>query len=177
MRLLLIGLMMVLAACDTVVVQSSAPTLPPPTVDPGPQLSARQATNNFATVVRRVEPVAEQYCRQSGQQNCDFLIVVDDRPGQPVNAYQTLDRTGRPIIGFTASMIVEVRNQDELAFVLAHEAAHHIRGHIVRQQQNAALGAVVLGGLAGGLGSSGAATGDTAQRVGGVGRASWRGRG
>ena len=40
------------------------------------------------------------------------------------------------------------RNRDELAFVMGHEAAHHIEGHIPRQQQNAAAGAILLGGLA-----------------------------
>ena len=36
----------------------------------------------------------------------------------------------------------------ELAFVLGHETAHHIAGHIERQQQNAVAGAVIFAGLA-----------------------------
>jgi len=31
---------------------------------------------------------------------------------------------------------------------MSHEAAHHIRGHIARQQQNALAGAVIFSGLA-----------------------------
>jgi len=31
---------------------------------------------------------------------------------------------------------------------MGHEAAHHIAGHIPRQQQSAAAGAVILGGIA-----------------------------
>jgi predicted Zn-dependent protease len=80
--------------------------------------------------------------------NCDFNIVVDDRPGQPANAYQTVDRNGRPVIAFTLALIADVRNEDELAFVMGHEAAHHIAGHIGRQQQNAVAGAVIFAGLA-----------------------------
>src|SRR6056297_3315362 len=112
-------------------------------------LSERRAAMQFVEVVETVEPVAERECRSRAPRlNCDFRIVVDDRPGQPVNAYQTLDRNGRPIIAFTLAMIAEARNRDELAFVLSHEAAHHIAGHIPRQQQNAAAGAILLGGLA-----------------------------
>ncbi|EBA13037.1 M48 family metallopeptidase [Roseobacter sp. CCS2] len=158
MRLLPIVFMLVLGACTPVVVDqpggAPAPALQP-TQDTPPRLSQRQAINNFEFVVRRVEPVAEQFCRaRSQQENCDFRIVVDDRPGQGVNAFQTLDRSGRPIIGFTVPLIAEARNRDELAFVMAHEAAHHIRGHIAQQQQNAALGGLLIGSLAGALGAT-----------------------
>ena len=95
-------------------------------------------------VVQIVEPVAERECRaRTTGVNCDFNIVVDDRPGLPANAFQTLDRNGRPVIAFTLALIAEARNEDEIAFVLGHEAAHHIAGHIRRQQQNALAGAVI----------------------------------
>ncbi|MEI4234354.1 M48 family metallopeptidase [Roseovarius sp. D22-M7] len=114
-----------------------------------PEMPTRAEVQRFLTVMRRVEPVAERECRnRAPRSNCDFRIVVDDRPGQQINAYQTLDRSGRPIIAFTLPMIAAVRNADELAFVMGHEAAHHIEGHIPRQQQNAAAGAILLGGLA-----------------------------
>jgi Zn-dependent protease with chaperone function len=114
-----------------------------------PDMPTRAEVQRFSTVVQRVKPVAERECRnRSPQLNCDFRILVDDRPGQQINAFYTQDRSGRPIIGFTLPMIAAVRNTDELAFVLGHEAAHHIAGHIPRQQQNAAAGALILGGLA-----------------------------
>jgi predicted Zn-dependent protease len=122
---------------------------------------------NFRAVVSRIEPLAEQMCRERAlQSNCDFRIVVDERPNQPVNAYQTLDRSGRPILAFTIPLLQDARNQDEIAFVMAHEAAHHIEGHIARQQQNAALGASILGALAGRLGTATPETIDSAQRLG-----------
>ena len=103
----------------------------------------------FRDVVSRVEPVAERICRREAPDvNCDFKIMIDERAGQPANAFQTLDKDGRPIIAFTLAIIADVRNSDELAFVMSHEAAHHIAGHIPRQQQNATTGAFVLGGLA-----------------------------
>ncbi len=95
-----------------------------------------------------MEPVAEQVCRERAPRaNCDFKIVIDDRADQPPNAFQTLDRSGRPIIAFTLALIAESRNRDELAFILGHEAAHHIAGHLPRQRESALEGAV-LGGLA-----------------------------
>jgi len=89
--------------------------------------------------------VAERICRAERRDNCDFLIVVDNRPGQPPNAFQTLDRSGRPVLAFNLALIGSVRNADELAFVVGHEAAHHIARHIDRQNRNAALGAAVFG--------------------------------
>jgi len=51
--------------------------------------------------------------------------------------------------------------------VLGHEAAHHIAGHLARQQQNATLGAAVFGALAArtGAGTSGV---QSAQELGAV---------
>ncbi|KQI71536.1 peptidase M48 [Loktanella sp. 5RATIMAR09] len=165
MRFLPLVLCAVISACSPVlleappsqpVMQAAAPV--------SPRLSQRQAVENFDFVVRRVKPVAEQFCRNSGQQsNCDFQIVIDTRAESGVNAFQTLDRAGRPVIGFTVPLIAEARNRDELAFVMAHEAAHHIRGHIARQQQNAAVGGLLVGALAGALGATDI---EGAQRIG-----------
>lgn len=113
--------------------------------------------SQFRTVAARVEPVAERICREHARSaNCDFNIVIDDRPGLQPNAYQTLDKNNRPILAFTLSILADVENADQLAFVMSHEAAHHIAGHIPRQQQNAMTGAILLGGLASltGAGSS-----------------------
>tara|TARA_R110002110_G_scaffold86152_2_gene224843 strand:+ start:1557 stop:2273 length:717 start_codon:yes stop_codon:yes gene_type:complete len=141
--------LLALAACEVAPVQTGpAPGTPPPTQS-GPTLTPAQAARSFARVVQVVEPVAERQCRtRTSGVNCDFKIVVDDRPGQPANAFQTLDSSGRPVVAFTLALIAGARNEDELAFVLGHEAAHHIAGHIGRQQQNAVAGAVIFAGLA-----------------------------
>ncbi|KIN60196.1 Peptidase, M48 family [Sulfitobacter noctilucae] len=156
-----------LAACDVVPVQQ-APGTPTP-VQPtssGPTLSANQAARSFVSVVQTVEPVAERECRtRTSGVNCDFNIVIDDRPGQPANAFQTLDKQGRPVVAFTLALIADARNEDELAFVLGHEAAHHIAGHIGRQQQNAVAGAVIFSGLAT-LAGGGAEAVRSAQQLG-----------
>ncbi|MCX7567191.1 M48 family metallopeptidase [Sulfitobacter sp. F26169L] len=162
---LALGFVAALAACEVTPVSPAGPgqaTTPPQTSAP----SARTNARSFLRVVSRVEPVAERECRARTQNvNCDFNIVVDDRPGQPANAYQTLDRQGRPIIAFTLALIGDARNEDELAFVLGHEAAHHIAGHIGRQQQNAVAGAVIFAGLATLSGGDASAV-ESAQRLG-----------
>jgi len=141
-----LGFVAALAACEVVPVQQAGPA--PGAMQPA-TLDIRTSARNFARVVNVVEPVAEREClARTRNVNCDFNIVVDDRPGQPANAFQTLDRQGRPIIAFTLALIEDARNEDELAFVMGHEAAHHIAGHIGRQQQNAVAGAVIFAGLA-----------------------------
>ncbi|OWU86695.1 peptidase M48 [Oceanicola sp. 22II-s10i] len=121
------------------------------------EAEASAAARRFVNVVRTVEPVAEGECRRlSPGLNCDFLIVVDDRPGQPSNAFQTLDGSGRPVLAFTLPLIADVQNEDEMAFIMSHEAAHHIRAHLNRQRTNATAGAQVFGVLASIAGAGGA---------------------
>ncbi len=113
------------------------------------ELTPEEAVNIFAEVLTSVEPVAERECRRSGRNvNCDFLIAVDPNPRAPPNAFQSEDEQGRPILTFTASLIGSVRNADELAFVMGHEAAHHIENHLYRQRVNAESAAEVFAELA-----------------------------
>ncbi|PZO64221.1 MAG: peptidase M48 [Paracoccus denitrificans] len=112
--------------------------------------TAQGAARNFITVITAMEPAVEREClqRRQGPINCDFQFVVDDRPGQEPNAFQTLDNNGRPIIGFTLSLLAAARNADELAFVVGHEASHHILNHISQKTSAAQAGAAILTGLA-----------------------------
>lgn len=145
------------AGCDVAGPVTQPTTLQPTTVQPtkvaGPATQRpttdRAVARAFIQVVDQLEPVAERECRaRAPRLNCDFLIVVDDRPGQPANAFQTIDDTGRPIIAFTLALIADARNVDEIAFVMAHEAAHHIEDHLGQQQRIATIGATVFGQLA-----------------------------
>lgn len=146
MRWFALTAMMILAGCVSAV---EMPQAQRPMAVGAPVVTSQITPRSFSQVASRVEPVAERECQmRRPRANCDFQIVVDNRPGQPANAYQTLDRSGRPIIGFTVALLDDMANTDELAFVMAHEAAHHIADHIPRQQQNAAAGAVIFAGLA-----------------------------
>ncbi len=120
-------------------------------------LDPDSAARNFVAIVNAVEPVAEAECRARNANrtyNCDFQIAVDDRPRMPANAFQTRDDADRPIIVFTLALINDVQNADEMAFVMAHEASHHILGHLDRQDQNARQGAEVFAELAAITGST-----------------------
>src|SRR5690554_3657632 len=115
MRKITLLCVLALAACDAPPPTSGIPSGQPkrPTIStPG---SANLA--QFRSVVAAVEPVAERECRARANINCDFQIKVDDRPGQPANAFQTVDAQGRPVLAFNLALIAEVRNRDELAFV------------------------------------------------------------
>lgn len=129
--------------------------------------SPRQAAQNFISVIGRMEPAVERECvaRRTTNINCDYQFVVDDRLELEPNAFQTLDSSGRPIIGFTVSLIAAAQNADELAFVVGHEASHHILNHLNRKASSATAGAVILGGLAAAAGAD-SSTISTIQQVG-----------
>lgn len=145
-----------LTACQTTTAPAPQRSAPPPKA---PKISVSQAESRLSPIIARMEPVAERECRARTPRgtNCDYKISVDPRTDIPPNAFQTVDKNGRPLIIFTAPLIAETRNQHELAFVMGHEAAHHIAGHLNRSQADALTGAAlgaILVGLAGGSASS-----------------------
>ncbi len=152
----------VLSGCMTLPDGSSLPSK----ADVRPQIAIPTRVH-FRSVVSDVEPVVETLCqRVDSSRNCDFLITVDDTPGAQANAYQTIDVRGRPVIAFTVALLGDMQNDDEFAFVLAHEASHHIAGHLERTQRNAALGAMIFGELAGAFGGGIPSDVQTAQKIG-----------
>ena len=153
-----------LSGCGVAVVTAPSPA---PVEQPTEwAMTPEQAARSFERVVQAVEPVAEEECRRrTVGANCDFRIGVDTRPYVPANAYQTVDDAGRPVVIFTIALIASVQNADELAFVMGHESAHHIAGHLDRQRINAEAGAVIFGELAS-LTGGGARDVATAQELG-----------
>lgn len=130
---------------------SSAPDVTVPTNDAGKSraLGSDATAKGFAQVVSAVQPVAVDECRRRTKgANCDFRILVDANRRAPANAFQTIDENGRPVLTFTVALIEAVKNADELAFVMGHEASHHIAGHLERQEQNAESAAKVFSDLA-----------------------------
>lgn len=151
-------LCLALQACTEV--SPPATPLPAPVASPATRL-------NFAEVVARVEPLAEQLCRERSQPGtkCDFVIYVDPDPKRPPNAFQTRDRAGRPVVGMTVALVNQMRNADELAFVLGHETAHHILGHIDLTIEQAMEGAL-LGGILASINGGDDQSIATAQKIG-----------
>jgi predicted Zn-dependent protease len=125
---------------------ATPPVEPPPA---GTAVLPAVSPDRFLAVARDVEPVAEALCRsETPDQNCDFAILVDRDPRVGANAFQALDRSGRPIIILTLGLVAILESEDELAFVLGHEAGHHIARHIPQQRESAAEGARVFGEIA-----------------------------
>jgi Zn-dependent protease with chaperone function len=146
---ILIAALALLAGCAVPMAQMPPPASGVSTVSPEISARADLVANRFVRVVNQVEPVAESICREETERLlCDFHIMVDADPDAPANAYQTQDRWGRPIIIFTVALIADAQNEDELAFVLGHEASHHLLGHIKKSSEGAKAGAVIFGNLA-----------------------------
>lgn len=148
MKKLLMVMILALAGCV-----ETAPAEQPKTLTVKEEAQIKSAVTRFKSVLKRVEPVAEAECRRrTDGVNCDYLIKLDDRLGQYPNAFQTEDKTGRPEIVFTVSLLKDVKNQDELALIMGHEAAHHIEGHLKQRKANAVAGAVMFGLLGASVG-------------------------
>jgi len=140
-RLILLVIALFLAAC-------SAETLREQSVAEWEASDAPVTVQTFREVSRAIGDEARAQClRASRGQNCDFRILVDLNPKAPANAFQTLDDKKQPVIIFTRSMIQSAQNADELAFVMGHEAAHHVLSHIARQSENASASAAKFGDL------------------------------
>ncbi|NKX44207.1 M48 family metallopeptidase [Roseicyclus persicicus] len=158
------ALILVAAAALSACVPALSPPPPGPPSEAELAARARQAVRNFDEVVARVEPVAEQVCREeTPDQPCDFAIYVDRAPESGVNAFHLIDPNGQPAIIFTLGLIAVARNTDELAFIMGHEAGHHIARHIPQAQARAAEGARVFAELARSGGASAAEIGEAAQ--------------
>jgi Zn-dependent protease with chaperone function len=142
MRWLILSLTALLGACSISVTTYQ-------TGDEGADATPATAVD-FKQVVNAVRPVATAECRNRARvgTNCDFRVVLDPNRRAAPNAYQSLDDDGRPVLTFTANLIPMMRNADELAFIISHESAHHISGHLVRQEENAEKGATAFAGLA-----------------------------
>lgn len=129
MRWAMMTVFLVVAGCDVAGVQTSA--LP---------VTRDHALQNFELAVARVLPVAQDRCQESAlPRSCHFQIVVDDRPGRSPNAFQSVDESGHPVLTFTSALIADARNPDEIALIVAHEAAHHIDGHLTQLNQQVAF--------------------------------------
>lgn len=138
-----------------------------PKPDNTPKRNVNTAVKSFDKVVGRMRPAMERTCKEANpRMRCDFRVYLENREGRRnvVNAYQTLGRDGAPEIYFTTALVAETRNDDELAFVLGHEAAHHIAGHLQERAAATQAGALILGSLASAYG--GGAIVDAASQTG-----------
>ncbi len=160
-RLTYLLLPLMLAACEAEILRVQ------------PAVEWQQDTDDFRVEAIKFQEISQKVGQQARTEcltrsdvtNCDFTILVDLDPKAPANAFQTLDDNNQPVIIFTRSMIQSAQNPDELAFVMGHEAAHHILRHIPRQTVNARESAEIFGELAR-LGGADGADVEKAQKLG-----------
>lgn len=103
--------------------------------------SDAQNRNLIANVAGRLKKAAGPVCEQSGYTKCHFEVVYD--PDSTVNAYAS---DGYKITIFKG-LLQYLKNNDEVAAVVAHEMGHHLANHNEETRQNAETGAVVAGVL------------------------------
>ncbi len=159
--------------------QAPAPTpTPNPTAKPtasqpaGPQYFRSEASGfaAYQRISKQIDPIATRICRQQNQSKpatfCDFQFMVSKNPNQPPNAFQSVDRSGRPVIAFNSNMLRAVKNDDEIGFILAHETGHQIAGHLSKKRTNATAGGIFGAILAGVIGADAQLGADLGSSIG-----------
>jgi Zn-dependent protease with chaperone function len=147
-------LLIVVSACSPTTyavprLESSDRVAPVDVPPPGGRARTRA---DYGRVLSRIEPAAEAICREEApgkpRSYCDIRFVYDKNPKTPPNAFQTRGQDGGPLVVMTASLLGQMRTDDEIAVVLSHESAHHIARHLDRRAQGQLLGALSGGGIA-----------------------------
>jgi Zn-dependent protease with chaperone function len=153
MRVIILGALFFSIACSPQMTLAPQPNL---TQSSNMQvLVAKDLPKRFVMAVRSMRPVLVKTCLKLREdRNCDFVISVNLDPMSPPNAFQTVDEKGRPLLLFSITLIDDMKNVDEIAFVIGHEGAHHILGHLEHQKKSAAGGATLFEVLAAALGGS-----------------------
>lgn len=130
--------LLTIAACSETVVET-APTQPSNTAQYGQARTLAEGKASFARVSKRVLPEARKACRRVHKaragSKCAFRLIVRPDAGNTPDARFTRNPSGRPIIVFNYAMLQFLRDDDEMAMVLAHEMAHQIADHIERGQR------------------------------------------
>lgn len=126
--------------------------------------SDAEKTAMLSRVAGRVARASEPLCRAYIDNACAFRIGL--QRGSEINAFAS----GSNLVGVTGGMMEAVRNDAELAAVVAHEFGHHLARHIeragTRTQAGALAGALLGAYLGGGVGAqAGAQLGGGAARL------------
>lgn len=93
----------------------------------------------LASITGRLKKNAKPLCDYAQYESCYFQTVYD--PGGEVNAYAS---EGYKITVYRG-LLQYLKNNDEIATVVAHEMGHHLANHNQEKQDNAAVGAAVSG--------------------------------
>lgn len=106
-------------------------------------MTASEASQTLAAIVRRIHPVGQQVCQEARSGNCYWRYRFS--PDRSLNAAST--ESGYVILN--RGLVELTANDDEIAFVLGHELGHHTANHPATGSTNARVGGLI-GGLLGG---------------------------
>ncbi|WP_435641570.1 M48 family metallopeptidase [Micavibrio aeruginosavorus] len=101
--------------------------------------SDKQYKNTLATISSKLSKSAKPLCEDSGYKECRFKVTYS--PDDTVNAYASEGYK----ITIHKGLLQYLKNNDEMAAVVAHEMGHHLAQHNEETMQNAAAGAAVSG--------------------------------
>lgn len=93
----------------------------------------------LGAIANPIEQASSQLCMElsGGKGKCTFKVILDaDKKG--LNAHAD----GQNVVIYPA-MIDFARNDSQLGFVIAHEFAHNIMGHMSALQRNVTIGALL----------------------------------
>lgn len=92
-----------------------------------------------SSVTSRLTKNAKPLCEYAKYKTCYFQVAYD--PGKTFNAYASENYK----ITVYRGLLQYLKNNDEIAAVIAHEMGHHLANHNEEKQQNADAGAAISG--------------------------------
>jgi Zn-dependent protease with chaperone function len=103
-------------------------------------ISNDEAARRLYDVYGKIRPAAREVCRHAGESRaCAWEISYSD-----LDEYNAFATSGNRVTVFQG-IISATENDDQLAFVLAHELGHHIANHINETRTHANAGILVTG--------------------------------
>lgn len=104
--------------------------------------SNKSYKETLATINNRLVENAQPLCDYTEYTSCFFQTIYED--DDTINAYASEGYK----ITIHRGLLQYLKNNDEIAAVVAHEMGHHLARHNQEKQQNAVAGAAVTGILA-----------------------------
>jgi predicted Zn-dependent protease len=96
-----------------------------------------QMVERLKPIAERVEKASGEICTDMNRAQCSFEVVLDASK-KGLNAHAD----GQNVVIYPP-MIEFATNDNQLAFVIAHEFAHSIMSHVASTQKNVAIGGIL----------------------------------
>lgn len=101
--------------------------------------SDKQYKQKLASITNRLKKNVKPLCEHTQYENCHFETTYSS--SDEINAFAS----GSSKITVHRGLLQYLKNDDEIAAVVAHEMGHHLANHIEETKQNAATGAAISG--------------------------------